>query len=917
MSKLNLIRHGQEISSEILNNIIRAINSLVDDHTSTETLSTETKTKVDEFEMKLDSFIEEKGELLNNIPDIQGLIATYLALKNSTLEWEKFGSLTDFSGFGTKIVQCRNIELSSIPNRKKQLIFVTDTGSILLDTDGTPAGRKLFSSAGEITVDIPTISIGQDINTGDYLWHINGEAQLGIPVQGMQGAQGPVGPEGPRGLTGLKGDTGDQGPRGPKGNDGSSIVIDIAYANSPSGEGFTTTYNNHSYIGIRTYLDSLTDSEIRSIGYKFYRCKGDTLYPHYDEESGMLTFANTIDNSLIGKGAYIKGSPGPQGPEGPTPDIAFADFDGDNIVSKTELRPLIVEPDKSNGLKKPIYYFDAKGFKGAKGDTITILEAIPLPNGKVQFKLSDGTSITTTESLQGEAGATPTFSIGSITMLESYEPAEARLDDLGNNEYKLRLRIPKAEKGATGKSITDAFMNPDTSNLHLFFDDGTSKVIQNVRGPQGPRGADGTSVTILGSLEKESELDSKTDMIAGHAYLIGENLYVYTGTKWSNLGQIKGPGIKSIKHTNSTLAESGQPLVAAVPGATDTYTIEFDSVVDPVEFKVYNGKDGTTITSEGALVPTTNGLIRTYTLNLNNGKTISFTVKDGEKGDPGATGPKGTSINPITKGSPITKDDGITYDTYTITYTVYDGGATPKSTELLVPRGKDGGRGPKGDNGKTPTLQKGSTAIEWKYEDDASWTSLVPLEDIRGSNGEHGNKIFWGTGNPNTTKILEGIAVRVNDMYFDTATGDIYRCESEEGNNKFTTSRNLTGPQGATGPMPTFNVTSTSDGITQPNVKISQDEGTKVYTLNFEVPPPARGKGIYAGTDAKTANSASLEGDIFLNTNNGLVYKYQGASGAIQSTPLMEVALSKTHIKRSDFSYDETTGILTINNFSS
>lgn len=58
-------------------------------------------------------------------------------------------------------------------------------------------------------------------------------------------------------------------------------------------------------------------------------------------------------------------------------------------------------------------------------------------------------------------------------------------------------------------------------------------------GPAGPPGADGKSVTILGSLDSEADLPSSG--VPGDAYLIGGYLYVWVSGSWSNVGLIQGP----------------------------------------------------------------------------------------------------------------------------------------------------------------------------------------------------------------------------------------------------------------------------------------------------------------------------------------------------------------------------------------
>ena len=63
-----------------------------------------------------------------------------------------------------------------------------------------------------------------------------------------------------------------------------------------------------------------------------------------------------------------------------------------------------------------------------------------------------------------------------------------------------------------------------------------------IQGAKGEKGDDGTSVTILGSYP------SYADLIAAHptgslgdAYMVGADLYVWSGSAWEDVGQIQGP----------------------------------------------------------------------------------------------------------------------------------------------------------------------------------------------------------------------------------------------------------------------------------------------------------------------------------------------------------------------------------------
>lgn len=59
---------------------------------------------------------------------------------------------------------------------------------------------------------------------------------------------------------------------------------------------------------------------------------------------------------------------------------------------------------------------------------------------------------------------------------------------------------------------------------------------------QGQDGADGTSVTILGSYNTYAELIAAhpTGDNIGDGYMVGSDLYIWNGTTWQNVGQIKG-----------------------------------------------------------------------------------------------------------------------------------------------------------------------------------------------------------------------------------------------------------------------------------------------------------------------------------------------------------------------------------------
>ena len=63
-----------------------------------------------------------------------------------------------------------------------------------------------------------------------------------------------------------------------------------------------------------------------------------------------------------------------------------------------------------------------------------------------------------------------------------------------------------------------------------------------ITGPTGTAGADGTGVSILGSYASLSALQTAHPSgQTGDAYLVNGELYVWTGSAWTNVGNIKGP----------------------------------------------------------------------------------------------------------------------------------------------------------------------------------------------------------------------------------------------------------------------------------------------------------------------------------------------------------------------------------------
>lgn len=103
-------------------------------------------------------------------------------------------------------------------------------------------------------------------------------------------------------------------------------------------------------------------------------------------------------------------------------------------------------------------------------------------------------------------------------------------------------------------------------------------------------------------------------------------------------------------------------------------------------------------------------------------EVLTFT-EAGTRGQPGAA----ATINPgtvttLSPGSPAT---------------VTNSGSTSAAVfDFGIPRGD---KGDPGDNGVPIELQKTATHIQWRYVGDVSWTNLIALVDISGTDGTDGD----------------------------------------------------------------------------------------------------------------------------------------------------------------------------------
>ena len=239
----------------------------------------------------------------------------------------------------------------------------------------------------------------------------------------------------------------------------------------------------------------------------------------------------------------------------------------------------------------------------------------------------------------------------------------------------------KGDKGETGATGQKGEQGPkgDTGDTGATGDTGPT-------GPTGDTGATGAGVTIKGSYNSYEELINEHPTgNEGDSYLVNGSLYVWNGTAWENVGNIKGE--------KGDTGETGQQGVKGDTG--DTGGSGFSPIVNVDH-------------STGQIIITTK----------DGSSTISF---DELKGDTGPQGVKGDTGN---TGDAFNFDDFTPEQLASLKGATGDTGAT----------GSKGDKGDKGDTGvKGDTGQGSDEEAGWKLPvDKIQTTTTLPTGVIKG-----------------------------------------------------------------------------------------------------------------------------------------------------------------------------------------
>lgn len=326
------------------------------------------------------------------------------------------------------------------------------------------------------------------------------------------------------------------------------------------------------------------------------------------EKGDAFTYNDFTEEQLAGlKGAKgekgDKGDKGDTGPQGLQGIQGLKGEKGDaftyNDFTKEQLAGLKGEkgdfgPQGPQGLKGDKGDQGVKGEQGLKGDIG--------PKGE-----------TGAQGAKGDTGTPATIKVGivktgaagtSVTVSNSGTTSAAVFDFV----------IPRGEKGEQGPQGIKGDTGP-----------------QGPQGVKGEKGEQGTGVTIKGRYDSVSALKSAHPKgNDGDAYMVGVNLYAWSGSEWIDCGNIQGP--QGIKGETGPQGAKGDKGDAGARGEEGPQGLKGETGA--------KGENGTAATitigsvSAGTVAKVTNSGTSTAAV-------FDFVIPRGEKGERGLQGLQG------------------------------------------------------------------------------------------------------------------------------------------------------------------------------------------------------------------------------------------------------------------------------------
>ena len=418
---------------------------------------------------------------------------------------------------------------------------------------------------------------------------------------------------------------------------------------------------------------------------KEYSESVNVFIPNVDE-SGVISWTNKagIENpvpvNIKGKKGDkgeqgLRGLTGPQGIQGEKGDaFTYNDFTEEQLAGLKGAKG--EKGDKGDkGDTGPQGLQGIQGLKGEKGDAFTYndftkeqLAGLKGEKGDVGPQGPQGL-----RGEKGDQGVKGEQGLKGDTGPKGETGSQGAKGDTGT---PATIKVGTVKTGAAGTSVTVSNSGTDSAAVFDFVIPRGEKGDQGLQGikgdtgPQGPQGVkgdkgeQGTGVTIKGRYDSVSALKSAHQKGKdGDAYMVGVNLYAWSGSEWIDCGNIQGPqGIKG---------ESGPQGPQGLKGETGPQGIQ--------------GEKGDAFTY--------NDFTEEQLAGLKGAKGDK-----GDKGDAGAKGEQGPQGLKGESGTAATITIG-SVSAGTAAKVTNSGTSTAAVFDFVIPRGEKGERGLQGLQG--------------------------------------------------------------------------------------------------------------------------------------------------------------------------------------------------------------------------